>query len=186
MYVETSSIMQKGLLYGFNHDWIFPFYYNGYEVDKKNILGEGGPEEKKKGREKKVWNVYWNKGKLSWNNIAFIHACLLPSTPQFDEIQIVSLTTWTSYVSMCDIRFQENVLGVCMGTLQHPSALEITIPRLLYIEVAVGPLFSTVLPSNSRLFLSCRPFVVITTLSTGLVGVEVTSVSWLGQLTVGV
>ena len=36
------------------------------------------------------------------------------------------------------------------------------------------------------LFLSCRPFVVITTLSTGLVGVEVTSVSWLGQLTVEV
>ena len=31
--------------------------------------------------------------------------------------------------------------------------------------------------------LSCRPFVAITTLSTGLVGVEVTSVSWLGQLT---
>ena len=47
------------------------------------------------------------------------------------------------------------------------------------------PLFSTVLPSNSRLFLSCRSFVVITTFSTGLVGVEVTSVSWLGQLTVG-
>ena len=36
------------------------------------------------------------------------------------------------------------------------------------------------------MFLSCRPFIVITTLSTGLVGVEVTSVSWLGQLTVGV
>ena len=32
------------------------------------------------------------------------------------------------------------------------------------------------------MFLSCRPFVVITTFSTGLVGVEVTSVSWLGQL----
>ena len=32
------------------------------------------------------------------------------------------------------------------------------------------------------MFLSCRPF-VITTLSTGLVDVEVTSVSWLGQLT---
>ena len=47
------------------------------------------------------------------------------------------------------------------------------------------PLFSTVIPSNSRLFLSCRPLVVIT-FSTGLVGVEVTSVSWLGQLTVGV
>ena len=38
------------------------------------------------------------------------------------------------------------------------------------------PLFSTVLPSNSRLFLSCRPFVVIT-FSTGLADVEVTSVS---------
>ena len=37
------------------------------------------------------------------------------------------------------------------------------------------PLFPTVLPSNSRLFLSCRPFAVITTFSTGLVGVEVTS-----------
>ena len=36
------------------------------------------------------------------------------------------------------------------------------------------------------MFLSCRPFVAITTLTTGLVGVEVTSVSWLGQLTVGV
>ena len=35
--------------------------------------------------------------------------------------------------------------------------------------------------SNSRLFLSCRPFVVITTFSRGLVGVEVSSVSWLGQ-----
>ena len=33
---------------------------------------------------------------------------------------------------------------------------------------------------------SCRSFVVITTLSTGLMGVEVTSVSWLEQLTVGV
>ena len=47
-------------------------------------------------------------------------------------------------------------------------------------------LFSTVLPPNSRLFLSCRPFAVITTFSTGLVDVEVNSVSWLGQLTVGV
>ena len=36
------------------------------------------------------------------------------------------------------------------------------------------------------MFLSSRSFVVITTFSTGLVGVEVTSVSWLGQLAVGV
>ena len=45
-------------------------------------------------------------------------------------------------------------------------------------------LFSTVVPDIIFVFLSCRPFVAITTLSTGLVGVEVTSVSWLGQLTV--
>ena len=51
-------------------------------------------------------------------------------------------------------------------------------------EVKINlPLLSTVLPSNSMLFLSCKPFVVITTFSTGLVGVEVTSVSWVGQLT---
>ena len=42
------------------------------------------------------------------------------------------------------------------------------------------------IPPYICMFLSCRPFVVITTLSTGLIGVEVTSVSWLGQLTVGV
>jgi hypothetical protein len=37
--------------------------------------------------------------------------------------------------------------------------------------------FSTIVPSNSCVFISCRPFVVDTTLSTGLVGVEVSSVS---------
>ena len=44
--------------------------------------------------------------------------------------------------------------------------------RLVRINL---PLFSTVLPSNSKLFLSYRPFVVITTFSTGLVETEVTS-----------
>ena len=44
--------------------------------------------------------------------------------------------------------------------------------------------FFTVVPSNSCVFLSCRPFVI--NVSTGLVGVEVSSVSWLGQLTVEV
>ena len=42
--------------------------------------------------------------------------------------------------------------------------------------------FSTVVPSKSCMFLSCRHFVV-NTFSTGLVGVEVSSISWLGQLT---
>jgi len=43
--------------------------------------------------------------------------------------------------------------------------------------------FVTVFPSNICMFLSCRPFVVVTTFPIGLMGVEVTSVSWLGQLT---
>ena len=42
--------------------------------------------------------------------------------------------------------------------------------------------FSTIVPSNSCVFLSCRPLVVNKTFSTGLVGVEVYFVSWLGQL----
>ena len=37
--------------------------------------------------------------------------------------------------------------------------------------------FFTVVPSNSCMFLSCRPFVV-NTFSTGLVGVEVSSAFW--------
>ena len=37
------------------------------------------------------------------------------------------------------------------------------------------PLFSTFVPSNICMFLSCRPFIVKTTLSAGLVGVEFTS-----------
>ena len=36
------------------------------------------------------------------------------------------------------------------------------------------PLFSTVVPAITFVLLSCRPFVAITTLSTGLVRVEVT------------
>ena len=45
-------------------------------------------------------------------------------------------------------------------------------------------LFFIVVPSNTCVFLSCMPFVVNTTFSTGLVCIEVSSVSWLGQLTV--
>ena len=57
---------------------------------------------------------------------------------------------------------------------------------LFVFKKANVPLFSTVVPASIFMFLSCRPFIVITTLSTGLVGVEVSFVSWLGMLTVGV
>ena len=45
---------------------------------------------------------------------------------------------------------------------------------------------STVVQSIRCVFLSCGPFVVNMTFSTGIVGVQVSSVSWLGQLTVEV
>ena len=53
-------------------------------------------------------------------------------------------------------------------------------PELIFI-LPIFPLSS----HPTVVFLSIRPFVV-NTFSTGLVGVEVSSVSWLGQLTVGV
>ena len=48
--------------------------------------------------------------------------------------------------------------------------------QCLRINVLFYILF-TVVPSNICVFLSCRPFVINTTFPTGLVGVEVTSVS---------
>ena len=64
----------------------------------------------------------------------------------------------------------------------HRYKLPIYFEVIKWRKVRINlPLFSTVLPSNSRLFLSGRHFVLITTFSTGLVGVEVTSVSCLGQ-----
>ena len=50
-------------------------------------------------------------------------------------------------------------------------------------ELYIFYLFFHRRPTDKLYFLSCRPFVVNTTFSTGLV---VSSVSWLRQLTVGV
>ena len=57
--------------------------------------------------------------------------------------------------------------------------------KLTFFLIRINlPLFFTVVPAVIFVVLSCRPFVAITTLSTGFVGVEVTSSSWLEQLTV--
>ena len=50
--------------------------------------------------------------------------------------------------------------------------------RRFQLELMYCYLFFTVVPSNTFVFLSYRPFVVNTTFSTGIVGVEVSSVSW--------
>ena len=73
------------------------------------------------------------------------------------------------------------------GHWTHANRLHKVFINIVFLNVLCNlPLFSTVVPVVTFVFLSCRPFVAITTLSTGFVGVEVTSVSWLEQLTVGV
>ena len=57
--------------------------------------------------------------------------------------------------------------------LRVPQAMELVRYniRLLILKNINLPLFSTVVPASIFMFLSCRPFVAITTLSTGLVDV---------------
>ena len=66
-----------------------------------------------------------------------------------------------------------------MFIMYAPSSAYFGIANEYKLTVRINlPLFSTVVPACVLMFLSCRPFVAITTLSTGLVGVEVTSVSF--------
>ena len=71
------------------------------------------------------------------------------------------------------INFLKQILYLAIGPLSRHNLIRINL--LFY-------LFFTIIPSNSCVFLSCRPFDVNATFSTGLEGVEVSSVSWLGQL----
>jgi hypothetical protein len=86
--------------------------------------------------------------------------------------------------SLDEKNFVENFLLLQNHFPAHSSDEKI-FGQIIFVRFNL-PLFSTVVAPSIFLFLSCRPFVAITTISTGLVGVEVTSVSWLGQLTVGV
>ena len=61
-----------------------------------------------------------------------------------------------------------NIIGLHILILKFLKRIRELINYFTYI--------STVVPSNSCVFLSCRPFVVNTTFSTGLVGFEVHSV----------
>ena len=71
---------------------------------------------------------------------------------------------------------QEKAMTDCMRKKKQKIITDFLIHKYILYRINL-PLFSTVLPSSIFMFLSCRPFVVITTLSTGLVGVEVTSAS---------
>ena len=62
---------------------------------------------------------------------------------------------------------------------KHRKKHKLNSTRIIYFYY----LFFRRCPTHKLCFLSCRPFIVNVTFSTGLV---VSSVSWLGQLTVGV
>ena len=66
-----------------------------------------------------------------------------------------------------------------MSMLETSPILQITIYLLELIYYFAY--FSTALPSNSCVFLSCRPLVVNTTISTGLVCAEFSSLSCFSQ-----
>ena len=77
------------------------------------------------------------------------------------------------------------VMALHFGIILQEAALDqVLYTKKYHVFAPMGrpvrinlPLFSTVVSAIIYVFLSCRPFVAITTLSTGLVGVEVTSVS---------
>ena len=105
-------------------------------------------------------------------------SCYLP-TFRFDGMKRKLYYSW----------LYRNTVGVREGDEWHDVASVNSSIAFIYVELSLIDLleliyyftyFSIVVPSNICVFLSFRPFVV-NTFSTGLVGVEVTSVSWPGQ-----
>ena len=91
------------------------------------------------------------------------------------DSQIISILNRTNPIPRIDTFFFKPILILSSHLCYQFLKLE-----LIYYFTY----FSTVVPSHICVFLFCRPFVINTTFSTGLVGVEVSSVSWLRQLTV--
>ena len=129
----------------------------------------------------------------SYSIFSFNYLCLSIIKPVF-SFSVCSLLRSMKHVFFFCCRFyiiRLLTLVVCVPPSLEPSYTN-TFKYHVFctdgkISVRINlPLFSTVVPAIICMFLSCRPFVVIKTLSTVLVGVEVTSVSCLGQLTVGV
>ena len=85
------------------------------------------------------------------------------------------LLTATDYITRWLAESEENGTGFLGAGWLCRETISVRINLLFYL------FFSTVVPSNICVFLSRRPFVVNTTFSTGIVGVEVSSVTWFGQ-----
>ena len=79
----------------------------------------------------------------------------------------------------------------CVSTFQrgHIKHLSLFLISCFCIDGKISvrinlPLFSIIVPASICKFLSCRPFVVITTLSTGLVGVTSTPTRPVGNVVI--
>ena len=123
--------------------------------------------------------MYWRQWYLSaWgqlNTMPIVHlvytslACLSPQQ-QTSHLSTANLTSVTQPLQM-----SRDLSSLTVGSSSsHSNSYS---EELIYCFTY----FSTVVTSNICVFLSCRPFVV-NTFSTDLLGVEVTSVSWPGQL----
>jgi hypothetical protein len=97
------------------------------------------------------------------------------------------IITLSSCTSLCQSVAEVSLSGVApLGAISHRFNLIITkVSKLDYCHgisyrrclISLEEWAFVMLLKKICMFLSCRPFVVITTFSTGLVGVEVTSVN---------
>ena len=88
---------------------------------------------------------------------------------------ILSLINWIPRIDTYFFKINSNIVKVnliLLNIMFHAPMRRFQLELTYYFTY-----FSIVIPSNICVFLSCRLFVVNTTFSTGLVGVEVTSVS---------
>ena len=88
-----------------------------------------------------------------------------------ETIVFIKIVSFTSVLEASDLFCRKILVWLDHDLRDRNSRIESELLVLTRIRINL-PLFSTVVPSNICMFLSCRPFVVMTTLSTGLVGVS--------------
>ena len=123
----------------------------------------------------------------SWRKVTIATMCFFRWTGSWNQVSSCKSRCGTLCTTEPTISLEKTKIFKCLGSLlTNQNSIQEEIKCRLKAGRINLPLFSTVVPAVTLVFLSCRPFVAITTLSTGFVVVEVTSVSWLEQLTVGV
>ena len=94
-----------------------------------------------------------------------------------DLLKIYHNQVLINYYQGTSVKFIDVLSCIFCFIIAYPLIVECRLSRQgpsskTYTNWINLPLFSTVVPAIIFMFLSCRPFVAITTLSTGLVGVD--------------